>query len=118
EGSGSWDAGGGRAREAAYVELVDDRLRERPGQRPVALPVVGGRVDHRRAQRGGDVVARPDRRTAIPEGGGDAARIRVEQHLLPVERERAAARPIGTVRIGRTGSEAGDEHVPEVEVAR
>jgi hypothetical protein len=40
----SRDAGRGRAGKAADVELVDDRVRERPAERTVALPVVARAV--------------------------------------------------------------------------
>ena len=107
ERSGTSDFRAGRAREAADVELVDDRLLERARERPVALPVVGPGVDDDAAERGGDVVAGKPRRRSDPRARVHAARVRVKQHLVAVKTELATARAARPKPVDRPGCEPG-----------
>jgi hypothetical protein len=117
KGRGPRDARVGRGGEAADVELVDDRLVQRPGERPVALPVVGAEVDDRCAERGRHVVALRAGCASVPERGLDVAGVRIEQDLLRIEVEGRAEGAGGAKRIPGAGGDARNERVPEVKVA-
>ena len=116
ERAGMLDARALRAREAADVHLVDDRVAHRSVQRLVAFPVVRARVDDHSAHRGGEVVAGPARLDRLPQRVRVALRVRVEQHLLGVEPLAGVVfRPVDPERVVVAGAEAADVHVPEME---
>jgi hypothetical protein len=96
--------GDARARmpgEAADMHLVDDRVRERPSQGRIVLPVVGGGINDDALQRRSDIVPRTTcGLPAAPRVPGDAFPVRVEQHLIRVETQSSR-------RIGRSSDPVG-----------
>ena len=104
-------------REAADVHLVDHRRGERPAQRPVALPIVGGRIHHDALHGRGRVVAWPAGGCPVIAGRhGHGATVRVQQDLVRIVpqallRRVGADGPIG-VDLARL--QVRDERVPVV----
>ncbi len=99
----------GALRETADVHLVDDRLRERPLQVAIALPIEVV-VDHDALRRPGDAVV------ARQESAGQRPGVRVDQprvgdEPLPVTR---IERPVGLEMVQLPRHESGDEHAPNV----
>jgi hypothetical protein len=105
------------AGEAAHMHLVHDGLRGRPAQRRVALPVVGGRIDHHALHRGRAVVTGLAGGSAIvASGDGDAAAIGVEEDLAGIEAHtaRGIPRPRDAIAVDLADDHAGNEDVPVV----
>ena len=109
------DARGGRDREAAHVQLVDDRVAHRPPERLVALPVVAAVVDDHGAHRRLEVVARLAGVDRLPERVRVALGVRVEQHLLRVEAVSAAGGAVDAVGVVVARRQPAHVHVPEME---
>ena len=95
------DAGAGVGREALDVSLVDDRLREGPAERPVALPVVDAEVDDDALHRRREVTAGELRALAVAGRDRDAAAVRVEQDAIRGEPQAALRRrwPMGAKAV-------------------
>ena len=103
--------------EAAHVQLVDDRFRERPPQRCVAFPVVTAGIRDHALHRTCDVVAGAARgAAAVVVGHRHRQAVRIEQHLLRIESEPAFRRgcAVGAVRVDLSCGQAGHERMPVV----
>jgi hypothetical protein len=87
----------------------------RPAERRIALPVVGGGVDHHALHRGPAVVAGQAGGSAIiAVWHRDATAIGVEQDLGGIEAHSVVGIPWpgSTIAVELARREAGDEHVP------
>ena len=105
------------AGEAGEVHLVDDGRGKTPTQRRVALPIVGGGVDHHALHRvriALPVLAR------LPAGirlrHDDGAPVRIEQNLARIETQPLPGieRAESAIRIDLSCTDAGHENVPVV----
>jgi hypothetical protein len=105
------------ASEAAHMHLVHNGLHGWPPERSVALPVVGGRIDHHALHRGRAVVPGRAGGAAIVAGRhGHAPAIGVEEDLLGIEAQAICGipRPLDPIAVDLAWLRAGDEHVPVV----
>ncbi len=83
--------------EPSHVQFVDDEVCRRPIERLVAFPVVVGTVDHHAAQGTRQVVLGVRSSVAVPERIGNPSRVRIDQHLVPVEPVAIRNRSVRTV---------------------
>src|SRR5215471_13122643 len=103
--------------EAADVQLVDDRVGERPVDRVVVLPVVPVRVGDDALHGGGEVRAWTRRGVAIvPGGNGDGTTVRIEEHLGGVEPQpaRLIDWSVGAIAVYLAGTGLRHARVPVV----
>ena len=116
ERAGVLDGGGRRLRESSDVHLIDNRVLGGKVERPVALPVVDGGVDDHRAHGSSHVVIRPAGADAVPEAVGVAARIGVDEDLIPVEPVAGAGVERATHAVSVVGARLKPAHedMPEV----
>ena len=109
----------GVGREPADVGLVDHGVRERPVQRPVALPVVRAEVNDHALHRAQVVVpsavlAGAAGRPAVAGRHGHAPPVRVQQDPVAVEAQPALGCPraMGPEAVHLAGPDAGHECMP------
>lgn len=79
--------------KAANVQLVDDRLTERPLELNITLPVVVGQVGRDALHRRSGVVAPSGRfRSVVAGADGDRSPVGIEQRLVAIEAPVRASR--------------------------
>ena len=104
-------------REAAHMQLVDDRVVPWDPRVRIVAPWEGAVDDHRagHACRGIGAAARVDRRV-VDELALDRTGIRVEQQLVPVVEQalRGIERAVDAEPVALPGADAGDVAVPDV----
>ena len=108
----------GWLREAAHVQLVDDRLGERPSAAARRLPSrsAPGSATTLFIALGGVGAGPAPRPAVVGVGNRDGEPVRIEQHLLAVEPQTAfrRERPVGPVAVDLPGLEARHEGMPVV----